>query len=90
VVPATDEGLIRTAREARLIPGEGGLDLVGIFAQLPWDLPVSVEIPNRECMAELGLREWARRALAASRTVLGRRDEAVERGESLRRNVQSA
>src|SRR3954454_1730851 len=65
-VPITDEGLIHTAREARLIPGDGGIDLVGIFAQLPPDLPVSVEIPNRVEMAS-GVETWAARALAASR-----------------------
>jgi sugar phosphate isomerase/epimerase len=87
-VPATAEGLIHTARQARLLPGDGGLDLVGIFAQLPQDLPVSVEIPNDRAMAELGVREWARQALAASKAVLAKRDEAVAKGESLRRDVE--
>jgi sugar phosphate isomerase/epimerase len=87
-VPTTAEGLIHTARQARLLPGDGGLDLVGIFAQLPQDLPVSVEIPNDRGMAELGVREWARRALAASKAVLAKRDEAVAKGESLRRDVE--
>ena len=87
-VPITDEGLIHTARQARLIPGDGGIDLVGIFAQLPPDLPVSVEIPNREEMAA-GVEAWAARALAASRSVLVARDAAVARGESLRRDGDS-
>jgi sugar phosphate isomerase/epimerase len=87
-IPTTPDGLIHTARQARLLPGDGGLDLVGIFAQLPQDLPVSVEIPNDRGMAELGVREWARRALAASKAVLAKRDAAVAKGESLRRDVR--
>jgi len=86
-IPTTPDGLIHTARQARLLPGDGGLDLVGIFAQLPQDLPVSVEIPNDRGMAELGVREWARQALAASKAVLAKRDEAVAKGESLRQDV---
>lgn len=70
-VPTTVEGLVHTARLARLIPGEGGIDLARMFACLPADLPVSVEIPNVEGKARLGIDAWAARALAASRKVLG-------------------
>jgi sugar phosphate isomerase/epimerase len=87
-VPATTEGLIHTARQARLIPGDGGIDLAGIFAQLPPDLPVSVEIPNQETVARIGVRAWAERALAATKTVLAQRDAAIARGDSLRREDQ--
>lgn len=83
-IPTTDEGLIRTAREARLIPGEGGIDLVRMFAQLPPDLPVSVEIPNAEGIARDGVRAWAARAVAESRAVIARRDAALARGDTLR------
>jgi sugar phosphate isomerase/epimerase len=69
-VPATTEGLIHTARCERLLPGAGGIDLAGIFATLPGDIPISVEIPNDKQAAVLGPEEWARRALAASRRVL--------------------
>ena len=86
-VPTTADGLIYTARQARMLPSDGGLDLVGIFAQLPQDLPISVEIPNDRGMAELGVREWARRALSASKAVLAKRDEAVAKGKSLRQDV---
>ena len=47
-IPPTHEGLIHTARCARLLPGEGGIDLVGILSQLPVDLPISLEIPHAE------------------------------------------
>jgi len=66
-IPATTEGLIHTARCARLLPGDGGIDLAGLLEQLPADLPISLEIPNHERLRELGHEEWARLALAAAR-----------------------
>ena len=45
-VPETTEGLIFTAREDRLNPGDGDLDLAAILSRLPENIPVSVEIPN--------------------------------------------
>ena len=45
-VPDTTEGLIFTAREDRLNPGDGDLDLAAILSRLPENIPVSVEIPN--------------------------------------------
>jgi sugar phosphate isomerase/epimerase len=73
-IPATQEGLIHTARCGRLLPGEGGIDLVGILSQLPADLPISLEIPNQERLPALGPEEWARQALAASKIVVAKRD----------------
>jgi sugar phosphate isomerase/epimerase len=72
-IPDTVEGLIHTARCERLLPGEGGIDLAGLFATLPDDLPISVEIPNDQRAPALGPEEWARQALAASRAVLANR-----------------
>jgi sugar phosphate isomerase/epimerase len=69
-IPATDEELIHTARSARLLPGDGGIDLAGIVSRLPDDLPLSLEIPNDEWQRKLGAEEWARRALAAARRVV--------------------
>lgn len=74
-IPPTEEELIHTARSNRLLPGEGGIDLAGLFAILPVDLPVSVEIPNEVRAVAVGLREWARQALAASRAVVEPRAE---------------
>jgi len=73
-IPATHEGLIHTARYARLLPGEGGIDLVGILAQLPVDLPISLEIPHAERLPALGPEEWGRQALAAAKIVVAKRD----------------
>jgi sugar phosphate isomerase/epimerase len=69
-IPATAEGLIHTARCERLLPGEGGIDLAGLFKTLPKDLPVSVEIPNENRAPVLGAEEWARQALIASTSTL--------------------
>jgi sugar phosphate isomerase/epimerase len=69
-VPATTEGLIHTARHARLLPGNGGIDLRSMFRALPADLPVSIELPNDELKPVLGVEEWSRQALAAARAVL--------------------
>jgi sugar phosphate isomerase/epimerase len=66
----TVEEMIHTARCERLLPGEGGIHLKSLFAALPPDLPVSVEVPHEKRLAELGQTEWARQALAASRVLL--------------------
>jgi sugar phosphate isomerase/epimerase len=46
IYPHTTAALIHTAREARLPPGEGDIDLRSLFAALPPELPVSVEVPH--------------------------------------------
>ncbi|HJU32169.1 MAG TPA: TIM barrel protein [Hyphomicrobiaceae bacterium] len=71
-VPPTADGLIRAARSERLPPGEGALDLAGLFGLLPADLPVSVEIPHDERTRNAGDEGWARRTLEASRRMLAR------------------
>ena len=73
-IPQTLEGLNHAARRERLLPGDGAIDLVGLFATLPADLPVSVEIPNDMQAPALGAQPWARQALAASKEILARAD----------------
>ena len=68
--PTTTEGLIFDARCARLLPGEGGIDLKGLFAQLPADLPVSIEIPHDVRAPAMGYEAWARAAFDATRRLL--------------------
>ena len=68
-IPTSLEELNHAARYGRLLPGDGSIDLVGLFATLPADLPISVEVPNELQAPALGAVEWARRALAASRTI---------------------
>jgi sugar phosphate isomerase/epimerase len=75
-IPSNNDELIHTARFSRLLPGEGGIDLVGLVRTLPDDLPLSLEIPNAEWLPKIGAEEWSRRALAAAREVIAR---AIER-----------
>lgn len=60
--PTTVEGLIHDARCERLLPGEGDFDLHALFAALPADLPVSIEIPNDARVSQMGYAAWARAA----------------------------
>jgi sugar phosphate isomerase/epimerase len=67
----TDAQLIHTARQERLLPGEGTIDVTGLFATLPQDLPVSVEIVNLERSKPIGDKAWAALCLQATQKVLG-------------------
>lgn len=67
---ATDAGMIRIAREARLLPGEGGIDLAALVQALPAGLPISVEIPNHARARTQTPLERARAALVASKALL--------------------
>lgn len=67
----TTEELIHTARQERMLPGEGTIDLRGLFATLPQDVPVSVEIPDMQRSQAMGDKAWAQLALETSRKVLG-------------------
>lgn len=66
-VSADRAELIATARGARLLPGEGGIDLAAIFRRLPADLPISLEIPNDRRAPLLGAEAWAREVMAGGR-----------------------
>ncbi len=66
----TTEQLLHTARCERLMPGEGDIDLLGLFAALPPDLPVSVEMINLVREAVTPAQAWATECLAASQRLL--------------------
>jgi sugar phosphate isomerase/epimerase len=68
-IPADNEGLIRTAREERLYPGEGGIDIAAIFNRMP-PVPYSIEVPHLARVKELGYAEHAWRCLEAARNYL--------------------
>lgn len=63
---STDE-MIHTARCERLLPGDGNIDLPGLFAALPSDLPISVEVVNLAREANTSVQDWADECLARSR-----------------------
>lgn len=65
-----DAELIRIARSARQLPGEGGIDLAGFIAALPADLPLSVEVPDTALAARLSPRARAERAFESTRRFL--------------------
>ncbi len=72
--PGTVAGLIHDARCERLLPGEGGIDLVELFARLPADLPISIEVPSESRSALMGFEAWTRLAIAATDRVLAQAD----------------
>lgn len=68
--PESEEALIAQARGARMVPGEGGLDLHGLMRALPAGLPVSVEVPLGGELGKLPALARARRLADAARTYL--------------------
>ncbi len=71
-VPATPEGLIHDARCERLPPGEGEIDIAGLLARLPADIPVSCEVPNDVRRAAMGTVAWLRTVHDAARRLVDR------------------
>lgn len=69
-IPDTLEGLLHTAREARLPPGEGELDLASVLRVLPPGLAFSLEVPNDASVAALGWEGHARRVREATDRLL--------------------
>jgi sugar phosphate isomerase/epimerase len=65
-IPDTTEGLIHTAREDRLDPGQGGIDIAAIVSRLP-RVPYSLEIPNLERVKQLGYAGHAKLCLENAR-----------------------
>jgi sugar phosphate isomerase/epimerase len=64
------EQMIHTARCERLLPGDGTIDVQGLFDALPPDLPISVEVVNFEREKTADPSAWAGICLAASRPFL--------------------
>lgn len=71
--PTDLDTLLFQARCERMIPGEGGLDLVGLLRALPAHLPVSVEVPTEQWAKTTRAVDRARRLREATLAVL---DEA--------------
>lgn len=67
--PGDDQHARWIAREARLLLGEGAVDVRGILAHMP-PMPYSIELPNAALLAALGPEEFARRMLAGARRYL--------------------
>ncbi len=69
-VPPTMEGIIRTARDERQFPGEGGIDVRGILACMPQDIPYALEIPRVALTKAVGPEEVASLAVTVARSHL--------------------
>jgi len=69
-VPPTMAAIIRTARDERQFPGEGGIDVCGILAAMPRDIPYALEIPRVALTKAVGPKEVARLAVAVARSHL--------------------
>ena len=76
--PDTDAELVRQAREERLAPGAGGLDLAGMLAALPTGTPISIELPNEPQRQAVGTAAWLNHLTAAARAVEARVPQVVE------------
>ena len=61
-----DELMLFTAREGRLYPGEGAMDIAGMVSAMP-GVPLSIELPNLKRMREMGAEGHARRCLESSK-----------------------
>lgn len=68
-IPTTKEGLIHIAREERLYPGEGGIDIAAILKRIP-EVPYSIELPHVARAKELGFAEYATRCLEMTKAYL--------------------
>jgi sugar phosphate isomerase/epimerase len=68
---AVDEPSLKSvAREGRLYPGEGGIDIAAILECMPAEMPCSIELPHAARLRELGPVEHARRCLSAAQQCL--------------------
>ncbi|MEO8676921.1 MAG: sugar phosphate isomerase/epimerase family protein [Casimicrobiaceae bacterium] len=74
-VPPTMAGIIRTARDERQFPGEGGIDVRAILARMPRDIPYALEIPRVTLTNAIGPEEVARLALVVTKSHLGTTDD---------------
>lgn len=66
----SDAGMITVARAARMLPGEGGIDLAGLIRMVPKGVPLSIEIPRLHLVGELSVRERAQQALDATKALV--------------------
>ena len=67
-VPSTMAGIIRTARDERLFPGEGGMPIREILARMPQNIPYALEIPKVAMTRAIGPEDVARLALLVAKS----------------------
>ncbi len=64
-----DAAMMALARTARLVPGDGDIDLAAIADLLPADVPISVEVPNVALSQSESIPALVERALLATKRV---------------------
>ena len=69
-----DPSMIGVAREGRLYPGEGEIDLKGMLSVMPHN-PISIELPNSKEMKERGAAGHAARCLITAKDLLAEIDK---------------
>lgn len=73
-IPEDPDALAYTAREARLYPGEGGIDIRKIAGRKPWAV-YGIEIPHRRRWEEMGYVKYAAEALRRTKAYLKGEEE---------------
>jgi sugar phosphate isomerase/epimerase len=68
--PATMDAMIHAAREERMFPGEGGIDLVGLAKAMPAGITISIEVPTATLAKTADAETRARRALQGAKAVI--------------------
>jgi sugar phosphate isomerase/epimerase len=68
--PATTEEMMHAARNERMFPGEGGIDLVSLTRAMPAHITVSIEVPTIELAKTMNATARAARALKAAKSVI--------------------
>lgn len=83
-LPPTMAGIIRTARDERLFPGEGGIEVREILARMPQEIPYALEIPKVAMTKAVGPEAVARLALIVAKSHLDgtEADSAALKGAS--------
>lgn len=71
-IPSTREGRRQLAREYRLLPGEGVVDVAGIVSRLPETTILSVEAPNPARARAMGAQAYAARSLVAAQSCVSK------------------
>jgi sugar phosphate isomerase/epimerase len=72
VRPDGRDGLLQEATKARLVPGDGAIDLVGILRAMPGGVPIAIEVPLQASPTPEPTSARLRRLVDATRKVLAR------------------
>jgi sugar phosphate isomerase/epimerase len=64
------EELLHTARFARLLPGEGMVDIQPVFQAASANSVIGIEVPSIDLMRKLGAEQLARQALMAAKSTI--------------------